>query len=79
MTTPAGPTTGPAPAVRVYGKHDGTGPVHLCRLESPDLSWCGSRQQFRHIERDGTVEDVTCKTCLRRIRLGRPLAFGARS
>jgi len=55
----------------------GTGPVHLAQDEPHDqLSWCGIRAQFRHVHRDGEIEDVTCPKCLRQIAQGRRLARG---
>lgn len=53
------------------------GPVHLAQ-DGGRLSWCGAKKQFRHIERDGTADDVTCPKCLRQIRQDRPLSWKGR-
>ena len=55
-----------------------TGPWHLARNDH-GYAWCGAKQQFRHTSRPGTIADVTCATCLRRLALGQPLSWKARS
>lgn len=56
----------------------GTGPVHLAQ-DAPhgQLSWCGMRAQFRHVHREGTVEEVTCTKCQRAIARGQTQAWGS--
>lgn len=61
----------------VFHPHRGPGPVHWMN-KGMYQAWCGSRPQFRHNVRPGTAEEVTCKTCLRRMAIGRPQARGAR-
>ena len=72
--TPVDPAT-----VRTWGPREGApGPVHAAQPDPHDsLSWCGSRRQFRHSTVQG--REVTCTKCLGRLKLGRPLAYGARS
>jgi hypothetical protein len=62
-----------------WGPREGaSGPVHATQDEPHEaLSWCGSRRQFRHSIVQGREPD--CKKCLRRLALGRPLAYGAKS
>lgn len=64
--------------VRTWGPRQGnTGPVHAEQAAPHDtLAWCGVRRQFRHSTLQG--REVTCKRCLRRLALGRPLAHGGR-
>lgn len=64
---------------RVFSlRGDRPGPVHWMNAPPSYQAWCGTRPQFRHHVRPGAAEEVTCKTCLRRMALGRPLARGAR-
>lgn len=66
--------------VTLIANFSGTGPVHLAQDDPHgELTWCGSRAQFRHQHRRGTPDEVTCGRCKRRIKVGHPLAFGHRS
>lgn len=42
---------------------------------SPDLTWCGARQQFRHTERVGAYSEVTCPKCLSAVAKNAPKAW----
>lgn len=62
----------------LFQAHSG-GPIHLAQDEPHDqLSWCGVRRQFRHVDRKGGRDEVTCSKCLRQMRLGHSLAWGGR-
>jgi hypothetical protein len=68
------------PEVPVWGPREGkTGPVHrgLDGDAHYGQSWCGKRAQFRHRVTTALESSVTCTTCLRRLRLGSPLSYGA--
>lgn len=65
--------------VRVFGPtHGRTGPTHLQNNALYGLSWCGVKAQFRHWNRPGTVDEVTCPKCLRQHALSQPLAWRSR-
>jgi hypothetical protein len=65
--------------VGIFYHHNGAGPVHLAQDAPHDqLSWCGVKVQFRHVERPGSADEVTCPKCLRRVGLGHPLSRGGR-
>lgn len=68
--TPVDPAT-----QKTWGPREGRqGPVHAAQpAPHQELSWCGARRQFRHMQRNEV--GVTCKRCLSRLRLGAPLAY----
>lgn len=63
---------------RVMYRQGGQGPVHLMQKYPMYLTWCGARPQFRHTVRESETAEITCRTCLRRVVIGRPLARGAK-
>lgn len=63
--------------VLVWHAFSGKGPVHLDRADSPGLSWCGAKSQFRHVTRPGKRDEVTCTKCLRAMAANQPKAWRA--
>lgn len=55
----------------VFSLANRPGPTHACQPGTDwDLSMCGVRLQFRHEWREGSAEEVTCRKCLRQLRVG---------
>lgn len=59
-----------------HWSHDDA-PVHVSTGGGWGQAWCGARPQTRHTAKP-TDTPVTCRTCLRRLAIGRPQARGTR-
>lgn len=59
----------------IYNRNNPAGAAHLINADFPMLAWCGIKAQYRHGQRDGSRDEVTCPKCKAAIRANSPRSW----